>query len=223
MSAQWKGALTGSGTARRMPCSGASFTARSIAAFRPADHDLSRRVIVRDLGNLTLCGCRGKTFRLLDLGAEKGQHGPLPWRHGFLHGLPAQAQKFRGFGYGEHAGCGKRRIFAERMARHECRLERVCAIFLAKRRVGGQRNCHERRLRIRRERQGRFRPFPHDARKVVAERLVNLFEHVARNCEPLREALPHANGLAALPGKCECKCHAARVVTRAVNEGVMTA
>ncbi len=122
--------------------------------FCPADHDLSRRVIIGDLGDLAFRGGGGKALRHFDIGSEQGQHGPLPLRHGLLHGLPAQAQQLRGLGHGERASSGERRIFAERMACHEHRLERVWAIFLAKCGVGGKRYGHEGGLRVRRERQG---------------------------------------------------------------------
>ena len=214
MSAQWKGALTGSGTARRMPCSGASFTARSIADFVPLITICPWRIIVRDLGDFAFGGGCGETLSRFDLGPEKSEHRALPWRHGLLHGLSAQAQQLRGFGHGERASGSQRRIFAERMARHERRLDCVRSIFLAKRSIGRQRYRHQRGLRVGCQRQRRFRPLPQGARKALAKRLIDLFEHVTRHGEALREALSHANGLAALPWKCECKCHAARVVTR---------
>ena len=63
---------------------------------------------------------------------------------------------------------------------------------------------HDRRLRIFGELELVVRPFAHQPEQVLAERLVDLVEHVLRGPARLGERGAHADRLAALPRKNEC-------------------
>ena len=102
------------------------------------------------------------------------------------------------------------------MARDKRWLDRVRAKFLAQHGKRRERHRHQRGLRVLRQRQLRLGAFPHDARQLLAKRLVHGLEHGLRGGKALRQPLPHAYGLAALARKCECKCHAARVLLTSV-------
>ena len=73
-----------------------------------------------------------------------------------------------------------------------------------------ERNGHQRRLGIGRQRQGLDRAFEDDCGQVLAERLVDLLEHRTGGRIGVEERPSHADLLAALPGKNECRRHAFR-------------
>ena len=63
-----------------------------------------------------------------------------------------------------------------------------------------------------------FRPFPHQPRKLLRQRVVDFLEDFARGRESIGEGLAHADRLAALSGKKECASHwAARQIKGALQ------
>jgi hypothetical protein len=56
----------------------------------------------------------------IGLRADQRRHGAPAHRHGALHGLPAQLQQPGGVGERDRPGGAQGRIFAQRMAGHEC-------------------------------------------------------------------------------------------------------
>jgi hypothetical protein len=179
--------------------------------FRSAYHDLSRRVVIGNLAHIVFGGRGRELLRRLKIGAKKRKHGPLSRRHRILHGQAAQSQKLRRFLNGEHAGGRERRVLAKRMAGGEDGFDIVRAVFMAKRRKGGQRNSHQRRLRIPRKRQLRVRSFPYEPGEFLAKSIVGSLEYGAGRRVRFSKLFSHTGGLAALPWKCECKRHAAGI------------
>ena len=99
----------------------------------------------------------------------------------------------------------KRGIFAEAVAGDEARsLRKLHAAFLRQRGEDGHRMGHDRGLGIFREPQVIVRPIAHEAEEVLAERLVDLREHVSRCAARFGQRGAHADRLAALSRKKEC-------------------
>ena len=109
------------------------------------------------------------------------------------------------------------------MARHERRLDRVRPIFLAKRGIGRQRYRHQRGLRVGCQRQRRFRPLPQGARKALAKRLIDLFEHVARDGKPCARLCPMPTVWLPCPGNVNANVMRLASSLADQNDGVMTA
>ena len=84
------------------------------------------------------------------------------------------------------------------------RLAQLDAAFPGQRREHRQRMRHDRGLRIFGQLELVFRPLAHQPEQVLAERLVDLLEHVAGRAAGLGERRAHADRLAALPGKKKC-------------------
>src|SRR5258706_15797170 len=97
------------------------------------------------------------------------------------------------------------------MARNEGGPNRVFPKFVTKNSNGSKRNSHKRGLRIPRERERGLWAFPNGARELLAQRFVHFLKDCASHGKSARERLPHAGGLAALPWKCKCEGHTARV------------
>ena len=72
---------------------------------------------------------------------------------------------------------------------------------------GRERHRHQRGLRILGQRQAVARSLPDDRRQLLAERGIDLVEHRPGRRERIRQRLAHADGLAALPRKYECRRH----------------
>ena len=124
ISAQWKGALTGSSTARRAPNFGAKPTARSIAVLAPEITTWPGALSLAASHTSPSAAALGQLLGLAEIGAEQRRHRPFAHRHRLLHGAAACLEQPRRIGEAERAGSGKRRIFAERMAGdigHACR------------------------------------------------------------------------------------------------------
>ena len=85
ISAQWKGALTGSSSARFAPFALAISTARSTAALSPRHHHLPRIVVVRRLAHLPLRRLRRHRLHRRQVEPEERRHRPHPHRHRLLH------------------------------------------------------------------------------------------------------------------------------------------
>ena len=69
------------------------------------------------------------------------------------------------------------------------------------------RGGHDRGLGILGEDQIAFRPFPHQLRELLRQRVIDFLEHFARGREGIGQRLAHADGLAALSGKKKCASH----------------
>ena len=164
--AQWKGALTLSGTKRRTPCALASRAARSIAALVPE--------ITACVGSLSLAtwqtspsaaSAASRSAASLPLRAGRPSRPAPPAR------LPASPG--RGCAAGvrrrpdERAGGGERRVFAERVPSHDFHPVGQAHAPLLEDAHRGQRHRHQRGLRVFRERQRLQRPLEHDARETA--------------------------------------------------------
>src|SRR3972149_6123887 len=84
--AQWKGALTGSSTARRAPKFGAKLPARSTGPLAPEIHPLPRRIVIGGFAPLAFGGGLRELLRLGEIGAEQRRHRPFAHGHRLLHG-----------------------------------------------------------------------------------------------------------------------------------------
>ena len=147
---------------------------------------------------------------MLDVGAEQRAHArprppapPPAWP-------AARLQQPRGIGQREGAGGAQRRVFAQRMAGDETRMawrDRGRASLLQHADDGDARR-HDRGLGIFGEDQIAFGAFPHQARKLLLQRLVDFLEHfagAARNASA--SALPMPTAWLPCPGKDECARH----------------
>ena len=104
---QWKGALTGSLIARRMP-RGLIDRIRG-----PADNDLPRGVVI---GKLDYPRRRRFGNDFIDDGffsAEYGRHGAFACGNRALHAVSTKAKKLGGVGDRQGPGSGQCRIFAK--------------------------------------------------------------------------------------------------------------
>ena len=134
-------------------------------------------------------------------GADQRGHGALAHRHGPLHGLAAQLQQARGVGQADRArprpgpnirpGSGRRRggQGGQRLPPSFSRM-RITA------RLTAIRAGWAFSVRVR-----SFRPFAHQLGQLLAQRVVDFLEHLARRGEGLGQVGAHADGLAALSGK----------------------
>ena len=76
--------------------------------------------------------------------------------------------------------------------------------FALKHAHGGERDRHQRGLRILGQRQPVGRAVPHDGGELLAQRFIDFVEHVAGGGKIVRKRLAHADGLAALARKNKC-------------------
>ena len=120
----------------------------------------------------------------------------------------------------EGAGRGERRIFAERMAGDELRVAlEIEAGFRLQHAHGGERHRHQRRLRVLGERERLGRAFAHDGAELVAERLVDLVEHLrapARNSSA--SALPMPTAWLPWPGNTKATAMSALTISSFLPE-----
>ena len=168
------------------------------------EHDLAGIVVVGDGADFTLCRSIGQRLRLVDVGAEQRRHGADADGHGGLHRLPAQLQQARGVGQAESPGGAERGIFAKAVAGDEIALVgQADAAFLLEHAQHRDGIGHDRRLGVFGQRQLILWPFAHDRRELLAERVVDFLEHLARGGAGFGEFGTHADFLAALTGKYE--------------------
>ena len=117
ISAQWKGALTGSRIARLAPLALAISTARSTAARSPETTTWPGPLSLAACADLALGAPPRRPARgCVEVEPEQRRHGALADRHGLLHGPAADAEQPRRIGEVEAARRGQRGIFAERVA-----------------------------------------------------------------------------------------------------------
>ena len=77
---------------------------------------------------------------------------------------------------------------------------------------------HDRGLRVFGEHEIALRPFPHQPREFLRQRVVDFLEHFARGRERIGQRLAHADRLAALSGKNECASHGTVKKTKGRDE-----
>jgi hypothetical protein len=144
------------------------------------DDHLAAAVVVRRLASLALGGIARHGVGRLEIEAQQRCHRAHPDRHGTLHGVAADTQQTRRVGERKCARGGQRRIFAERMTRHEghvaAEIEACLRFEDANRREADR---HQRGLRIGRQRKLRLRSLEHETRKALTERIVDLIENQA--------------------------------------------
>ncbi len=204
ISAQWKGAETGSSSARLAPFALAISTARSTARLVARDHNLRRVVVVGRLADLALRRLLGHRAR----GRRSRAPAAPPWRQ--RRPAPPPASPCRAIlsrravsVEAQRARRAQRRVFAQRMAGDEARRVHRHA-FCRQGSHRRHRGRHQRRLRVRRQRQRLGRPFPHQRAQLLAQRLVDLLEYGRRSRIGVRQVAAHADRLGALSGKREC-------------------
>ena len=171
------------------------------------DH-LPAAIVVGCLADLPLRGFAGDGHRGLVIEPEKCGHRTGADRHRLLHRKATGAQQACGIADAEAAGCGKRRVFAERMAGDEGRIPPH-----GKARLGLQhaqrrnRDRHQGRLGIFGELKGLSRAIPDDGSELLAERRIDLVEYRPRGRKGLRQGLAHTDRLGTLPRKSKCSRH----------------
>ena len=184
------------------PFSGAEFRGELDGSLGTGDDQLPAAIVVGDLADRSL---RSLGAGCLDIGlveTDDRGHGALADRNGGLHGIAANAQEPCGIGDGEHAGCGKRGILAERMAGDIGDLVLQGKALRFQRADRCERNGHQRRLRVGRQRQGFLGPVPHDGGELLAERVVDLLEYGTRRRERhAASSLPIPTPWLPCPGK----------------------
>jgi hypothetical protein len=125
-----------------------------------------------------------------------------------LHGEAAPLQEPRRIGQRERPRRRQGGIFAQRMAGHEAGMARDIEAALALQHAQrGEAHRHQRRLRVRGERQLVLGTCEHQPRQILPQRFVDLAEDIARRGESAGKLLSHADGLGALPGKDQCARH----------------
>ena len=209
ISAQWKGAETGSSMARLAPFALAISTARSTAALSPGHDHLAAAIVVRRLADLALRGLRGDRRGRVEVEPEQRRHGAGADRHRLLHGAAADAQKPRGVGNAtalpaaasaeyspsewpatkaaSRARSRPASASSTRNAASDTAISAGCAFSVSVSVSAG--------------------PSHIDRRELLAERVVDLVEHLPRRRKSLGQALAHADRLAALAGKYESRRH----------------
>ena len=145
---------------------------------------------------------RGDRPRRLDIETEQSSHRPLAERHGLLHRASAEFDEARRIGDRDRACCRQGRVFAEGMTRD----------------VGDMPAKHETAFRLenpnhreaRRQQRGlgvfgqdeiAFRPFEHQAREVLRQRLVDFLEEVAGRANVSARLRPMPTACDPWPGK----------------------
>ncbi len=114
---QWKGADTGSIIARFTPRNLASSTARSTAALVPDTTTCPPPLSLAAAQTPTSATSAAIASDIGKIEADHRRHGAGADRNRFLHGAAANPQQSRSVGDRQSTGCGKRRIFAERVPR----------------------------------------------------------------------------------------------------------
>ena len=209
MSAQWKGAETGSSMARFTPRSRGEAERPLHRAPGAGNHHLPAAVVVGGLDHLALAlgrlgGGVADGARLFEIGAEQGGHGALAGGHRPLHRLAAQLQQPRRAAEREAAGGGERRIFAQRVAGDHGRAVRQAHAALALQHPrDGERVGEQGGLGVLGEREVLGGTLEHQLGEPLAKGFVDLLEHFAGGREGGGEVAAHAHALAALAGEDE--------------------
>ena len=200
ISAQWNGADTGSGSARRTPRALATSMARSMAAFVPAMTICPGALMFATDSDVALRRFLADRARFVDRRPDQRGHPAGADRHGVLHEPAAHAHDLRGLGRRQAADADDRAVLAEGVAGHDVAPGRA-AFF--EHGVNRGRHGENRRLRVLGELELIVGTFEAELRDREAERGVDVVEDAARGRERLGDVLPHSGVLAPLPGKNE--------------------
>ena len=171
------------------------------------NHRLAEGIVVGDSADLAPRSLFGGLQRFLELDAEQGGHGALAYRHRRLHRLAAQLEQLCGRRQINRSCRAQRAIFAQAVSRDIGKADRHIARLPLERAEHRDRVGHDRGLRVLGQLQLVCRTFGHQLEQVLAERLVDLFEHRARLGARFGQGLAHADLLTALSRKNECACH----------------
>ncbi len=188
ISAQWKGADTGSSMARLAPLVLAISTARSTAALSP---DTTTWPPPLSLAAWQTCPCAASAATAAAASNSSpisAAMAPTPTGTAFCMACPRVRNSRAVSATVKAPARGERRIFAERMAGDELRVAREIETgFRLQHAHGGERDRHQRRLGVLGERERLGRAFEDDGAQLVAERLVDLVEDLPR---PARNSRP---------------------------------
>jgi hypothetical protein len=196
MSAQWKGALTGRGTARRAPLALQRADAFSTAAAAP-----EITVWPGEFSGLNdeagFGGGFGAGFGHQRCVERKHRcHGALALRNRKLHGASASLDRTHRIGEGKRAGQDVRRPFAERVTGGKRGRDAALGQHARRGNADGE-NC---RLGIFRQAEVRFRPLEAQSREREAEGRIGFGESLSGYGKAIGEVAAHSNGLRALAG-----------------------
>jgi hypothetical protein len=171
------------------------------------NHQLATAIVIGDLHGSVRSALGAGGLDIFIFQPDDGRHRTLAGGNRGLHGVAADAQQPRGVGNREHAGRAQGGVFAERMAGdiacRLCKLEAAC-LKHAHQRHGDR---HQRRLGIGGQGQSVLGAFEDHRRELFAERRIDLVKDRPGFGKSGSQVLAHANGLAALPRKCECCGH----------------
>ena len=207
MSAQWKGADTGSLIARLAPLALQASMARSTARRVAGDHHLARGVDVGGRHHLALGGLRAGRLDGGEVQAQDGGHGSLPHRHRLLHVLPAAAHRGHRVAQAQRPRGHQGRVLAQAVPRHVGRPRRAPGLEGPQGRdAGGQ----DRGLGVGGELEVALGTLEAEPGKREPQGAVGLLENGAGLREGVAEALAHAHGLGALAREDEGDAHAGR-------------
>ena len=174
---------------------------------RTRDHNLTRCIII---GNRADPDQRTGINRLLGhvfIGAEQRSHGAEPDRNGLLHGTATQSEQFRSITDRQGTGRRQGRVLAQAVTGNEFRRADINTEFGFEHAHHRQTGRHQGWLGVLRQRQILDRAVCHQAGEILPKGLVHLGQNSACDGKFGRQFLAHANGLAALTGKYECKRH----------------
>ena len=135
ISAQWNGALTGSGITRLAPSALARSPARATASRAPAITTWPRAVQVRGADHLALRRLRAGLRHVVGVESEDRRHRAGADRHRFLHVAAAAADDAHRIGKRQRAGRHVRRVLAQAVAGDKRRLDARAT------RAAGTRRC----------------------------------------------------------------------------------
>ncbi len=144
------------------------------------DHDLRGVIVVGDGADVALRRGVGDLLGEREVRAEQRGHRPNSHRHCRLHRLAAQLQQPGRGRKVERAGRAQSRIFAEAVPGDEVRgLGELNAAIPGQHREHRDRVRHDRRLRILGQLELVVGPLAHQPEQMLAQRLVDLVEHIA--------------------------------------------
>jgi len=136
-------------------------------------------------------GFRGDRLGRVELNPDERSHGASAHGDGLLHGPAADAQEAGRIGNGQGLSGRKRRIFPKRVTGNEGRIATEIDTGLRfKRAKRGERDCHQRRLRILGEGERLGRPIPHRVAELLPKRRVDFLKDPARRRKGFGQSLP---------------------------------
>ncbi len=193
ISGEWNAPETGRRTTRFAPAARIGSLGGLESLQPPRDDHLAGCVVIghHELGRPPDAG--DHRLHRLAVETEDGRHPAVRIHRG--HELGASRNEAQRGGKVKDAGRDEGRVFADRVARHQRRLE-IGA--LAQRPIGGHRGGEQAGLCLARVVEALRRPFPAGAADGPAEREIGLLEGRPRRVGALGQLAAHAHGLRAL-------------------------